>query len=79
MEPRRTCFRDGSENDIGHIVVIESGDDELRITEQRDDEWCKPYWIPEDQFTVNTHGDSVERLGRVSSNQFEQITELAEA
>lgn len=68
MYERQTYFRDTADADTKGIVIIETDEstDEHRVTDNRDGEWCKPYWIPVSQFSDL----SPERVGTLSSDQF---------
>lgn len=61
-----TYYRDNSDSDITGIVIIESDDDQLRVTENRDGDWCKPFWMPVSE--LESH--QTETVGKLSSDQF---------
>lgn len=65
---QQTYLRDtDEESDINGIAVLEvSESDGYRLTEQRDGEWCKPFWMPESELLSH----STEVVGNLSSDQY---------
>lgn len=72
---RQTYLRDtDDENDVKGIVIIEADDDdEFRVVENRDGEWCKPFWMPESE--LQSH--ETETVGNLSSDQFLRVCEAS--
>jgi hypothetical protein len=76
-EPQ-TYVRDESQRNVSGIVVVETGDEGVRVVENRDDMgWSFPFWMPEQEFRTHTHGDSIETVGRLSDEKFEQVVSIA--
>jgi hypothetical protein len=75
----KTYFRDESESDVSAIIVVENGEEGVRVTENREDvHWSAPYWMPEQEFRANTHGDSIEQVGVIPDEKFEQVMSIAD-
>jgi hypothetical protein len=75
----KTYIRDESESDVSAIIVVETGDEGVRVTENRSDvHWSAPFWMPEHEFRANTHGDSIETVGVIPDEKFEQVMSIAE-
>lgn len=68
-----TYLRDHQDNDTKGLVVVETGDDELRVTENRGGDWCKPFWMPLDELEV-LH---TEVVGKLPSEKFLAVCEKA--
>jgi hypothetical protein len=68
---RKTYLRDNGDNDVSGAVVIESDENEVRVTENRKNGWCKPFWMPESE--LDSH--DLELTGTLDSGQFLQIFE----
>lgn len=66
MAPKpQTYYRD----DEGfQLIVVELGEPGIRVTENRDN-WCDPFWMPEDEFDSLVSRDGVERVGTLSDDQ----------
>ena len=73
---RKTYLREHGENDVKGIVVVEAGDGQFRVTENREPGiWCKPFWMPEAELdSYNT-----EHVGLLPDEKFEKVVSLAEA
>lgn len=79
MTQPQTYYRDEQdESDVSAIIVVETGDEGVRVTENRSDvHWSAPFWMPEQEFRANTHGDSIEKVGLVPDEKFEQVMSIA--
>lgn len=75
----KAYHRDESESDVDGIVVVDVGDDQLRVTEKTELGWCKPFWMPEQEFRAHTHGDDVTHVGQLADHQFDGVLKQAEA
>lgn len=79
MAEPRDYIRDESDNDVSAILVVETGEQGVRVTENRDDvHWSAPFWMPESQFRANTHSDSIEHVSRISKSKFDEVMSIAE-
>lgn len=80
MAEPQTYIRDESQRKVSGIVVVETGDEGVRVIENRDDTgWSFPFWMPDREFKTNTHGDDVSRVGLLSDEKFEQVMSLAKS
>lgn len=67
---RQAYLRENTDDAISGIVVIETDEsDGYRITENRDDGWCKPFWMPADQLLSH----DTEHVGQLSSDQYMRV------
>ena len=67
MYDRQTYFRDTVADDIEGMVVIDTDESVgYRITEKRDGEWCKPFWMSEAEF----QSLQPNRVGQLSSEAY---------
>lgn len=75
----KTYYRDGQDDsDVSGIIVVETGDEGVRVTENRDDvHWSAPYWMPEQQFRANTESDAIEKVGVLPDEKFNKVMGLA--
>jgi len=69
MIERQTYLRDTGENNVKGITIIEVDTDAYRVTENREDGWCNPFWMPVDE--LKSH--ETEKVGKLSSDQFLSI------
>jgi len=68
-----TYMRDNQEPDTKGIVIIETGEPGVRVTENRDGDWCKPFWMPVSELaSIDT-----ETVGKLSSDQFLGVCQQA--
>lgn len=80
MVKPKTYFRDDSPSDVSGIVVVDAGDEGVRVTENRDDvHWSLPFWMPEREFRTNTHGDLVEEVGVLPDDTFGEVMAVAQS
>lgn len=81
MAEPQTYYRDErDQSDVSGIVVIEQGDGEVLVTENRDDvHWSLPFLMPDQEFRTSTHGDDIERVGRLPDTKFEQVVSIAKS
>jgi hypothetical protein len=52
---------------------VDQDDDGMRMKENRDNEWHKPFWMPKSEFYQVANHSDVEVVGDLSDDQFEQI------
>jgi len=79
MAEPREYIRDESDNDVSGIIVVETNENGVRVTENRDDvHWSAPFWMPRREFASVTHADSVSVVGRISKSKFDEVMSLAE-
>jgi hypothetical protein len=70
MYDTQTYFRDVGDNDVKGIAILETSEsDGYRVSENRDGEWCKPFWMPEDE--LESH--DTEKVGILSSDQYLRV------
>lgn len=80
MAEPQTYVRDESESDVSGIVVVETGDEGVRVTENRSDvHWSLPFWMSEQEFRTHTHGDSIEEVGRLPDEKFADVLSVAKS
>lgn len=77
MVKPQTYFSDDSDSDTSGILVVETGDEGVRVTENRFVGWCAPFWMPEQEFRAATHSDDVEQLGLLNDEKFERVVDVA--
>jgi hypothetical protein len=77
MAQRKAYYRGGVENAIDALVVVETGDEGVRVSENRDTRWCKPYWMPEYEFEDVT--EKAERVGLLPDDTFEDVVGVAKS
>jgi len=75
MAQRKAYYRGGVENTIDALVVVETGDEGVRVTESRDNRWCNPYWMPEYEFEDVT--EKAEKVGLLLDDKFEEVVGVA--
>jgi len=75
----QTYFRDEQdESDVSSIIVVETGDEGVRVTENRSDvHWSAPFWMPEQEFRSSVE-DATEQVGLVPDEKFERVMSIAE-
>lgn len=69
-------FQDKTDSDIGGIVIVETDGSDAKVTENRENGWCAPFWMKGTHFNVQVKKRS-ERVGKVNDEQFEQIVNMA--
>lgn len=62
-------YRDGERF---QLIVVATGSRGIRVTEKRGD-WCDPFWMPEDEFDSLVSDNDVERVGKLTTEQFDKI------
>jgi len=70
---RQTYLKDTGDNDVKGIAIIEADDDEYRVVENRDGEWCKPFWMPASE--LSSH--ETKTVGKLSSKQYLRVCNAA--
>jgi len=64
---QQTYLRDNGDEGIDGIAIIEVSDSEgYRVTENREDGWCKPFWMPESELLSH----DTEHVGTLTSEQY---------
>ena len=71
----RTYFKDETDNDISGLIVLESSDGCVRVTENRSDGWCVPYQMPVDRFREAI--DGAKKIGLLPEDKFDRVIETA--
>lgn len=69
----KTYLRDHDDPDIKGLVILETDGDELRVTENRDSGWCKPFWMPQSELSA-LH---TEVVGTLSDEKFHRVRSRA--
>lgn len=73
----QTYFRDNSDSDIQGIVVVEKDGDDVRVTENRNTNWCAPFWMEGWEFQRSVV-KSTERVGILPDDKYAQVMSMAE-
>ena len=72
----QTYFRDESDSDIQGIVVVETDGSDVRVTENRDTNWCAPFWMKGTEFNIKGK-KMCERVGELPDEKFAQVMSMA--
>lgn len=74
----QTYYRDEQdESDVSAIIVVETGDEGVRVTENREDvHWSAPYWMPEGEFRSSVE-NATETVGLVPDEKFGAVMDSA--
>lgn len=75
MVKPKMYFSDDSDSDTSGILVVGTGDEGVRVTENRLVGWCAPFWMPVEEFDALT--ESAELLGLLSDEKFERVVGVA--
>jgi hypothetical protein len=75
MYERQTYLKELGDNDVKGIVIIETDEDDeqYRVTENRDGEWCGPFWMPDSELTDK----EFKHMGKISSDQYRKVYDKA--
>lgn len=67
MKPPKTYLRDQTDSDVKGIVILDANERKSRyyVTENRDGEWCYPFFMPEGEL----ESYDTEEVGVLSSRQ----------
>lgn len=76
MTEPRTYFRDETDSDISGVVVLDTDDDSLRVTENRENGWCKPFWMPEGEFHGSVKNAST-KVGQLPEEKHSAVVNAA--
>lgn len=77
MAKRATYYRDETEGEPNGIVVVETGELGVLVTERRGSDWSKPFWMPEFEFNTVVEGVAT-RVGILENAKFEGILKVAQ-
>lgn len=78
MTQPQTYYRDEQdESDVSAIIVVETGDEGVRVTENRSDvHWSAPFWMPEQEFRSSVE-DATETVGLLPDEKFSGVMDAA--
>jgi hypothetical protein len=72
MYDTQTYLRDNGDDSTDAIAIIETDlSDGYRVTEKRGGEWCKAFWMPENEL----HSHDTEVVGTLNSEQYLRLCE----
>lgn len=72
---KRAYYQDSDESSDTAFIVVETGDEGVRVIEDRGSHWSAPYWMPEDEFEQTV--ESLQKVGILKVEKFDKVVKKA--